>query len=159
YGNGFLIPLPPTANPPVPPGYNTYYDDRTNHPLMYNPYLIRSRSSQALAAGVPGAQTVDRTFGPEEMRILNETYNYADLTTRAFSAMQELQVTPMPPPLQLLAGDSLMQPYYQAGNPNRRWLVTTQSNDINLPGSTPWLVGQNSSYGLNTPTTAPNQPT
>ncbi len=153
YGSGWYIQLPPSL---VPPGYNPYYDDRSDHPMLFNPYLVRSRQSAAIATN-PNAPTLDRTYGPEEMRILNGQYNYGDLTKSAFYPMQEL--VPNPPGQPVLAPDSLMQPYYPANLPNRRWLVTTQSNDINIPGSTPWLASSNTNYMLNPPnTTAPNQP-
>jgi len=54
YGNGLYI--------------QNFYDERLNHLSMYNPDLVRTIKSSS--------QSWDRVFGVDEMRILNEQYNF-----------------------------------------------------------------------------------
>ena len=95
------------------------YDERTNHPIMYNPFWMKPRT-------LSSPQGLDRTFGPEEMRFLNEKFNY---------------VNTAPSMLAKLAPNTLGQSYYPANQLNQRFGITTLSEDLNFPGASPWLSG------------------
>src|SRR5262249_39580168 len=73
YGNGIFIPDP--NNPDPAP----MYDERSDHPSLFNPYLVRSRSWINLNPGTAAQPRIipNRTFGVEELRNLNAQYNYA----------------------------------------------------------------------------------
>lgn len=123
YGNGLYI---------TDAGGNLQYSERDNHPSMYDPYWVKSRRSSN-----PG--NLDRTYGVEEMRFLNEKFNYVrfDASELAKRAPRSL-------------GASNVQ-----GAPNPRFLVTTLSSDLNLPGASPWLGAP---IGIPSPSYNPNQP-
>ncbi|HEX3147989.1 MAG TPA: hypothetical protein VHR66_07880 [Gemmataceae bacterium] len=104
YDNGMAIP-------------GTPYDERTGHPSMYNPYWMKT-TKKSTPAGI------DRTFGPEEMRFLNEKYNYGKYPNSDLAA---------------LASSTLGNSYFQNGQFNSRFGITTLSSDLNLPGAGPWL--------------------
>jgi hypothetical protein len=114
YGNGLYIP--------------GFYDERLNHFSMYNPDLVRTNKS--------ANQTWDRAFGVEEMRVLNEQFNFNPREKFVGSD------------LATLARNTLGQPYYPPGQPNARFLVTTLSRDIGMPGVSPWRSDVATDYRL-----------
>ncbi|HKB01982.1 MAG TPA: hypothetical protein VKD90_07160, partial [Gemmataceae bacterium] len=117
YGNGYYIANPPPPNPPP-------YDERSHHPSMYNPYWVKSfRSNNPLTAS-------DRVFGVEEIRLLSEKYNYGDYSSSELAALA---------PTTLGNNWYLSSPPLPTAQLNARMAVTTLSNDINLPGASPWL--------------------
>ena len=114
YDNGLYIPA-------------AGYDERTAHPSMYDPYWVKSRRLSN-----PGS--TDRTFGVEEMRFLNEKFNYGKSDGSD---------------LALLAPKTLGYPgAYPGGVLNPRFAITTLSSDLNQPGASPWL-GAPAGYVLN----------
>ena len=110
YGNGLHVPQPA----PLPA-----YSERDNHPSMYNPYWVKSRRLTS-----PGG--TDRTFGVEELRFLNEKFNYGNYSASELAAR---------------APTTLGNPYFPGGALNSRFAVTPLSTDLNLPGASPWLSG------------------
>jgi hypothetical protein len=128
YGNGMYIPA------------NNNYDERIDHPSMYNPYLLRPRAHST--------KNPDRGFGVEELRYLNAQFNtpnefrppgspvaYADVVGSELAAM---------------APNSLGL-RYPPGMANPRWLITTLSSDIDLPGSSPWRGAPAMDYAFSIP--------
>jgi hypothetical protein len=110
YGNGLYIP--------------GVYDERTNHPMMYNPYLQRPRSLSNLTLNA------DRRYGVEELRILNEKFNYGD-----YSTSDIVKAASQPGGTSRIGYAGTIP-----GNPvNPRFAITPTSNDLNMPGASPWL--------------------
>jgi hypothetical protein len=104
---------------------NPVYDERTDHPLLYNPYMVRSRASLNLQLN-PGNTLPNRTFGVEELRFLNAKYNYDKYTNSQLAR---------------LAPSTLGNAAFRSGELNARFATTVLSNDINLPGASPAIVG------------------
>jgi hypothetical protein len=131
FGKPFIGPAtvpPPPPGPPRPDQDSRYgngmfinggqYDERTNHLGMYGPYLVRSKRS------TDPSSAPDRVFGVSEMRILNEKYNYGKYDGSDLAA---------------LAPTTLGRPIYPFNNLNSRFAITTISNDLGMPGASPWL--------------------
>jgi hypothetical protein len=97
-------------------------NERTNHPLLYNPYLLSNLSSS-----YPNR---DRTFGPSDMYYLNYIFNGGD----TYYKLSQL-------------GQLLPQNFGQSYGPgngwingasNPRFLATTVSNDVDRVGVAPF---------------------
>ncbi|HVK14039.1 MAG TPA: hypothetical protein VM597_35175, partial [Gemmataceae bacterium] len=97
------------------------YDERSNHPSLYNPYLLGSVGNTNTTA------PVNRTFGVEELRYLNTKYNPTAVADLAGSDLANL------------APASLGKADYLVGEKNARFLATVLSSDFNKPGASPWL--------------------
>ena len=129
YGNGYFVPHP---NPT--PALQPIYDERSHHPSLFNPYLVRSRSKINLNPGIPGDATnpmrviPNRSFGVDEMRHLNTQFNYA--------VSRQSQLAMLAPNT---LGNAAFR--YDAANNgiqlNARFVTTTISNDFDLPGFGP----------------------
>jgi len=115
YGNGMYVP--------------GFHDERTHHLSMNNPYWLRPYANASTG--------VDRGFGVEELRFLNEKFNYA--FGEQFTGSH----------LAALAPQTLGNPYFGSSQLNSRHAVTPISNDLNWPGAGPWLGAPSSSYVLN----------
>jgi len=112
----FSVPLPryqtsPTLNSIY---WNGFGDERLNHSSLYNPYFSFRTTDPS------PTWEHDKYFGAEEMYSLNNKF-YADTVNYAKSS------------LAVTAGltDSIM-------SPNKRFMVTTISNDVQRPGARPW---------------------
>jgi hypothetical protein len=88
-----------------------------NHPLLFSSYFLKSVK--------PTTPLTDRTYGPNEMYLLNFKYNN-DPNNYSKSELGQL----MP---------NNLQGTYSSGTVNPRYLMTTLSNDLLRPGITPWL--------------------
>ena len=122
---------------------NVIYDERSHHPSLYNPYLLRSRAWIDLNPGTPAQPRFipNRTFGVDEMRHLNAQFNFnSDL--RGLNAQLQ-SVLSQKSHLARLAPTTLGNPAFRTDTVNgwnqfnARFAVTTLSNDIDLPGSGP----------------------
>jgi hypothetical protein len=107
----------------VDSGGNVLYDERSNHPSLLNPYLVRTRAAVNLAPGL-GSNIPNRIFGVEEMRFLNAKYNFDDYSRSQMAA---------------LAPSTLGNPAFRSQQLNSRFAVTSISHDFDLPGAAPWL--------------------
>ena len=116
YGNGVYIP--------------GAYDERSHHPSLFNPYLLRARGAINPNGSV---DLPNRVFGVEELRHLNSEYNYGNY---------------QPSEVARLAPNSLGQSVIQSGRLNPRWATTVMSNDMHLPGASPWLNAPSNQYTL-----------
>ena len=129
------LPLQGLTSPTFPPRYdNGSIAARTYHPLLYSPYFLSNSKSTPLTMQ-------DRTFGPIEMQLLNQNYNYGNPANPNNYALSELA--------QLLPRN--LGTDYSPGNLNPRFLMTTTSNDIDRPGFMPWIFNSPSSFQLNQP--------
>ena len=127
------------GNPPRPSGAGRYgngiyipgaYDERSHHPSMFNPYLLRARGAINPNGSV---DLPNRVFGVEELRHLNSEYNYGNY---------------QPSEVARLAQNSLGQSIFQSGRLNPRWATTVMSHDMHLPGASPWLNAPSNQYTL-----------
>jgi hypothetical protein len=89
-----------------------------NHPLLYNSYFLKSAKPSPVSA-------TDRSYGPNEMYLLNFKYNN-DPNNYSQSELGQL----MP---------NNLQGTYSSGTANPRYLMTTLSSELLRPGVTPWL--------------------
>jgi hypothetical protein len=97
------------------------FDERTHHPSLFNPFLVRSNPVPDLRYA-PGTVFIpNRVFGVDEMRHLNVKYNYGNY---ADSHLARLAPSTL--------GNAAVLP----GQLNPRWAITTQSFDIDRPGAT-----------------------
>ena len=110
FGSGYYI-TDGTGNP--------IYDERTDHPMLFAPYIVRSRPSVNLQLS-PGQNFANRTFGVEEVRNLNRKYNYDSYVDSH---------------LALLAPATLGNPVFRNGQLNARFATTVLNTDIDLPGA------------------------
>src|SRR5262249_8969781 len=145
WGQAYIgqVQPPDPMNPPRPHPFNRYgqgifisdpnnadaaplYDERSDHPSLFNPYLVRSRSWITLNRGTatPGQTRIipNRTFGVEELRNLNAQYNYAVSSNSVLAR---------------LAPATLGNAAFYGGQVNARFVTTPFSNDLDLPGSGP----------------------
>lgn len=119
FDNGIILP----PNAPFPG-----YDERSNHPSLYNPYFVGNRRfSRTSGSSVP-----DRAFGVEEVRHLNLRYNGGSYTGSDLATVSI----------------AFANNQFNLGEKNSRFLTTTISNDLNKPGATPWLPAINNTYTL-----------
>lgn len=103
------------ANMSLPQGY----DERTDHPSLYSPYMTPGK-------GVSNKNAPnDRAFGVEELRYLNLKYNKGDFSKSDLAALAPL---------------SLGNQNFNFGQKNARFLTTPFSADFNRPGASPWLT-------------------
>jgi len=131
YGQGIYIADP--TNPDAPP----IYDERSDHPSLFNPYLVRNRTWMNKNPGLPvlGQTRIipNRVFGVEDVRNLNAQYNYA--------VSQNSQLVLMAKSLNAMG--ALGNPEFFNGQLNARFVTTPFSNDIDLPGSGPFRISLN----------------
>jgi hypothetical protein len=122
FGDGYYISAG-AGQPPV-------YDERSDHPSLFNPYLVRSRAytdaTMKAAASTPGQVVPNRTFGVEELRYMNAQFNYS--------------IPPANSHLARLAFNTLGNPAYRINQLNARFATTVLSNDIDLPGAGPTTI-------------------
>ena len=126
------------TSPNYPPRYaGSSLAERTDHPLLFNPYLL---SSMASFSSGPR----DRTFGPGEMQWLNTKLNNGDLNYGQSELGRLL-------PLNLGRSCTPGRNGWPASAVNPRFLMTTISNDLDRPGLSPWLFNAPSNYTMAQP--------
>jgi len=109
--------------------------ERYNHPLIYNPYLLKNYQ-QTSPAGV------DRTFNLFDMFLLNGKFNNDDLSYRRAELGQ-------------IVPTAFGASFYTPGTANPRFLSTLASNDIDRVGIIPWQQDPtNAAYSYQQPAQA-----
>ncbi len=130
-------PLGQYQSSPAYPGRaaNGNTNERSLHPLFYNPYLVPQRR-------LTGSNT-DRAFGPQDAFILNHRINGETPAYYRTSDMGALV-------------NQLSTPTYGLGNP--RWLLTPTSNDVQVAALRAWRTPTGAAYQkAATPPTNPPQ--
>ncbi len=108
--------------------------ERTNHPALFNPYLLPSTGSYTSSSS-------DRVFSPTDLFWLNGKYNGADANYRQAELAQVLSKN-------LASSTTPGRNGWPATAVNPRFVLTTISNDLDQPGLSPWLLGRPSNFTL-----------